>query len=143
MKVAANDLERILHAAAAAERQEQPNAEMRDGESMQNRVEAFQRAEQLQKVGYRWQRIRGRKDGKFRTVLVTNLRRDTLANHYAKCLMPYTQAEMDTRRIPHMLKARVLNRIYKRPAGKPQPEAPWPVAFHTQWINMARLEDIR
>jgi hypothetical protein len=142
VKVAANDLERILHAAAAAETQDQ-KAVVRDELSMQDRVQAFQRAEELRRVGYRLQRIRGRKNGKYREVMVTNLRRDTLHNHYAKCLVPYSQTEVDNRRIPHLLRPRVLNRVYKRTLLGVQPSAPWPVSYHVQWINMARLEDVK
>lgn len=129
MRVAANDVERILHAAEAAAA-DTPAGER---QSISDIARAFERAKELNyPLGAR--KVKGRKSGKYREVLATRQERSAKGNTYVLCIVPYTQIELDGRRVDRMLPRRILNKKYK--TG----EAPWPAYQHHQWINKTKLE---
>lgn len=137
MRVAANDVERILHAAASAVA-DGPTDQPR--QSMGDVVRAFERARELMEQPLGLRRVRGRKNGKYREVLVTQQDRLENGNRYLLCLVPYTQAELDGRRVDRLLPQRLRRKSYKARWDGSIPEPPWPASFHHQWINQDRIE---
>ena len=140
MKVAANDVERILMAAKAATVSDERSV-ISDDLSFADRVAAFKRAAELSAAPSFWCRVKGAKSGVYRSVLVLRGERNEKGNTYVECLVPYTNIELDHRRVSRILRRGILNKKYKL-AGTRQPETPWPCHFHTQFIRKDRLEDM-
>ena len=131
MRVAANDVERILQAAAAVVTSD--NTHPSERQSIADVVNALKRAEELNyPLGMR--RVRGRKSGQYRDVLATRQERSAKGSTYVLCIVPYTQTEVDGRRVSRVLPRHIQHAKYK--SG----EAPWPSHWHQQWINKGRLE---
>lgn len=146
MKVAANDVERILMAAQAADAVD-AREPIRDELSFTDRVAAFKRAQELQDTPIHWRRVRGRKNGKYRQVLVLHGSIAVAGHIYRKCLVPYTDAELDGRRVTRVLRRGIMHKRYKPITdvmGRVlrQPEAPWPCHFHIQNIREDRIEEL-
>ena len=139
MRVAANDIERILVAASVAAAVDAKEI-FQDELSFDQRVEAFKRAAELQGRSLQWKKVKGAKSGVYNKVLATHTQRVGKGGMYRQCLIPYTQIELDHRRVQRVLPSRVLKRKYKPAPDGRQPETPWPVNFHTQWVNEDRLE---
>jgi hypothetical protein len=141
LKVAANDVERILMAAQSASAADSRET-MPDELSFADRVAAFQMAARLSATPLFWKRVRGAKSGKYRRVLVLRQTKSEGKATYVQCLVPYTDIELAGRRVVRLLPRRIMNLKYKPTADKRQPEAPWPCHFHTQFIREDRLEAI-
>jgi hypothetical protein len=140
MRVAANDVERILQAAAAAVAAD--NTHPSEKQSVTEVARAFERAKELMEQPLGLRRVRGRKSGVYREVLATSQDHLENGNRYVLCLVAYTQSELDRRRVDRLLPPRLMRKQYKlRPDGT-RPETPWPVSFHHQWINQNRLERV-
>jgi hypothetical protein len=145
VKVAANDVERILMAAQAADAIDSRQA-IPDDLSFGDRVAAFKRAAELSAAPLHWRRVRGAKNRTYRRVLVLRETKHEKGNDYSKCLVPYTESELDHRRVGRMVRHRILHKHYKPvldAAGKfvRQPETPWPSHWHVQFIRQDRLEE--
>lgn len=131
MKVAANDVERTLQMAKselAAQGPDLddvlPSAKVRLTELQ----DAFARADELRSRGMYWRRVKGRKNGKYREVLATTMERPgTNGRLYIACIVPYTEIELNGRRITTAPRRR-------------RSEAPYPQHSHLQWVERARLE---
>jgi hypothetical protein len=133
MRVAANDVERILQAAKLHSDDTSGEGETR--QSMGDIVRAFERAKELNyPLGTR--KVKGRKSGVYRTVLATGQEN----GGHVLCLVPYTQTELDGRRVSRVLPRRVMQKIHKTGPKMGQQQAPWPSEWHHQWIRKDRLE---
>lgn len=131
MRVAANDVERLLQQAAAVVATD--NTHPSERQSISEVARAFERAQELNyPLGLR--RVRGRKNGKYREVLATRQERSGAGHTFVLCVVPYTQTELDGRRVDRVLPPRIRNKVHKKG------EAPWPAYHHHQWINQNRLE---
>lgn len=148
MKVAANDVERILMAAQHADAQD-ARALIGDEMSMGDRVAAFKRAAELQAAPLHWRRVRGAKSRVYRKILVLRETRSANGHDYVKCLVPYSDTELDSRRVTRVLRRGIMNKHYKPIMSEDgkyvvrQPEAPWPCHFHEQFIRSDRIENLQ
>lgn len=134
MRVSANIVESLLASAQAeiaAERREGKDRE--HSKDFQGLVEAFRRADELRRESFIYKKVRGRKSGKWQTVITTTQRNIVAGAERALCLIPYTGRrpfKFDTRKTDERGKEILTEVVVKSIIPM----------FREQWIRNDRLE---
>lgn len=147
MRVAANEVERVLALAQSEVRQETSDV------PRQTRLEelsaAFRLASDLRDRPFGLRRVCGRKSRRYQTVRTTHFTKTVGDDEYVLCLVPYTPAQEAGRRhtTPRFLYRKgdkIVGEIAARgsPPGTVTLDARMPVFAHEQWIRRDRLEAV-
>ena len=137
MRVAANDVERIL--VAAANEVTEQKGDKKHSADYGRLVEAFKRAAALRDRPLRIIALRGRKDRVVREVIVTNIERGEAGHLYNLCLVPYT-AEQMVRRKTIKFSTDIVSEDDKVVGQRFHDSGAYP-SYHEQWIRTDRLRE--
>jgi len=140
MRVAANEVERVLTLARDEVRQSDSPEQTRT-DSLAALVAAFRRAAELRDTPTYGAYVRGRKDLIRRMVLVMTLTRiGADGTEYVACVQPYNDVEMTGRKHDKITTRRVSKAGRDHAGLDYEYEMFLPAAAHIKWIRRNRLE---
>lgn len=138
MRVAANDVERVLQ--QAKNEAEHADAPAKNSISFDNLVIAFKRANELRDKPYRTVMLRGRKSRKAQMVILTNQEKGDAGNVYVMCLVPYTAQQAATAGT-YVYETEVMAEDGKKIARRDRHDSGLKPSYHEQWIRFDRLKE--
>jgi hypothetical protein len=139
MRVAANDVERVLQQAEAEEKHARADVGVKRSSDFDNLVAAFNRARELRDKPFRTTILRGRKSRQPQDVIVTNEERSEAGFLYVLCLVPYTKQQLDAagtyKYVTDVVspEGKVIKQLWHDSGLTP--------SYHQQWIRADRLRE--